>query len=390
MRYAGIDIAAAEHVAAVVDESGNVIVKSFVFREDADGYARLSQRLGSAGDLVVVMEATGHYWRNLFAALKAAGYAVCVVNPLRTRRFADEDLARTKTDSIDALGLARFGAQKKPRPTPLPDAATEQLKELVRFRDRLVQKLGDEVRQLHRLVDLCFPEFTRHVRTLDSELATALLLQWPTSTELATAKRYKLVKLSYDGRHTVGDELADALLADAKRSVGRHHGPAYGAQVRFLCESIDVLRCHIRQLNKDIETTLDDHEIGRLLTSIEGIGPQTAARIVAEADPAGFKDPAKYAAYVAAVPALRQSGARTPSRAGLTNLGNVRLRSALWMPVLTAVRKNPWLAAFHDRLIARGKPPKVALVASLRKLLIAIHWVAKHRKPFDSRLQSAH
>jgi transposase len=61
------------------------------------------------------LEATGHYWRNLFVALLAKGYAVAVLNPVRTRRFAEEELQRTKTDAIDALGIARFAAQKRPR-----------------------------------------------------------------------------------------------------------------------------------------------------------------------------------------------------------------------------------------------------------------------------------
>ena len=59
---------------------------------------------------LLALEATGHYWRNLFVALLAKGYAVAVLNPLRTRRFAEEELQRTKTDAIDALGIARFAA----------------------------------------------------------------------------------------------------------------------------------------------------------------------------------------------------------------------------------------------------------------------------------------
>jgi hypothetical protein len=56
------------------------------------------------------------------------------------------------------------------------------------------------------------------------------------------------------------------------------------------------------------------------------------------------------------------------------------------MPVLTAVRKNPWLRAYYDGLIARGKLPKVALVAAMRKLLHAVYSVAIHRRPFVPRL----
>ena len=82
------------------------------------------------------------------------GYAVAVLNPLRTRRFAEEELERTKTDAIDALGIARFAAQKRPAPAQLPDPAAEELRELVRLRERLLGDLGDRLRQLHRAVDL--------------------------------------------------------------------------------------------------------------------------------------------------------------------------------------------------------------------------------------------
>ena len=175
MRYAGIDVASEKHFIAVISEVGEVLQKSRPFTEDAEGYAQLFEVLGDTKDVLVAMEATGHYWKNLFATLTAQGYQVAVINPLRTRRFAEEDLQRTKTDAIDALGIANFAAQKKPGAAKLPDAATEELRELVRFRHRLLQDFTDRVRQLHRLVDLGFPEFTRHVRGLDTELACSIL-----------------------------------------------------------------------------------------------------------------------------------------------------------------------------------------------------------------------
>lgn len=52
------------------------------------------------------------------------------------------------------------------------------------------------------------------------------------------------------------------------------------------------------------------------------------------------------------------------------------------MPVLGAVRCNPWLRAFHGRLRAAGKPAKLALIAAMRKLLNAVYSVAGNRKPF--------
>jgi transposase len=383
VRFAGIDVAAEKHVVGVIDERREICVKPTSFTEDAAGYTTLLELLGPPGELLVAMEATGHYWRNLFAVLASAGHAVALLNPLRTSRFAGEDLQRTKTDAIDALGIARFAAEKRPVATRLPDGATQELRELTRLRDRFMQDLGDRVRQLHRAVDLGFPEFTRYVRTLDSELATTILHEYPTAEAFLGVPWKRLAKLCFDGRHRVGEEIAKGLIETAKVSVGRHHGPAYRAQVRFACEDIDLLRRRIHELDKDIERTLGDHEVGTLLTTIDGIGPTTAARLVAEfGDISAFPDASAMAAYVGCIPSLRQSGKRLATRAGLTPYGNARLRSKLWMPTLTAVRKNAWLRSYYEGLRARGKLPKVALVAAMRKLLVAVHFVAKHRRPF--------
>lgn len=390
MRFAGIDVASETHVLAVVTEADEVKVKPTSFAEDASGYAKLFELLGTAAETLVAMEATGHYWKNLFAALAARGYAVALLNPLRTHRFAAEDLERTKTDAIDALGIARFAAQKRPPPTRLPDSATEELRELVRLRDRLVQDFGDRLRQLHRLVDLGFPEFTRYVSGLDSELACSILHDYPTAEAFRGISPKRLAQLRYDGRHKVGPELAGQLIDAAQRSVGHHHSAPYRIQVRYTCEDLDTLRRRLRSLDHDIDGKLLEHEVGSLLTSIDGIGSQTAARIIATVgDPAEFRNAGALSSYVGVIPALKHSGKNRSRRGALTPIGNAQLRAALWMPTLTAVRRNPWLRAHYKALRARGKLPKVALVACMHKLLIAVYAVAKHRRPFVPTLTRA-
>jgi transposase len=386
--FAGIDVAAERHVLARLDDAGAPIGRPLPFAEDRDGHDALLRALGPPPALVA-MEATGHYWKNLFAALAAAGHDVALLSPLVARRFQEAGLERTKTDAIDAQGLARLAFEKRPAPTRLHGEAAEALRELVRHRDRLRQDFDDRVRQLHRLVDLGFPEFTRHVRGLDSMLATCLLAEHPTARDFAQANPKRLAKLRYDGRHLVGVELAQALVGAAKRSVGQRHGPAYALQARHICQDLDLWRRRLADIERDIEGLLETHEVGRLLTSIEGIGPQSAARIVAAvADPARFRSAAAFAAYIGVVPGLRQSGRRTAARAAIGPHGNARLRTALWMPVLGAVRQNPWLRAFYERLRAAGKPPKLALVAATRKLLHAVYSVAKNRRPFVAQIQS--
>jgi hypothetical protein len=225
-----------------VGEDGEVLCRSSPLGEDGSGYAHLFELLGPPEGCLVALEATGHYWRNLFVALLAKGYAVAVLNPLRTRRFAEEELQRTKTDAIDALGIARFAAQKRPPSAQLLDSATEDLRELARLRERLAEDFASRLRQLHRAVDLGFPEFTRYVRTLESQLAATILSRYPTAASFQGVSVKKLARIIYDGSHKVGEELARTLIEAAEKSVGTHHSEPYRLRIKYLCEDLDVLR----------------------------------------------------------------------------------------------------------------------------------------------------
>src|SRR5207237_10786193 len=90
-----------------------------------------------------------------------------------------------------------------------------------------------------------------------------------------------LAKEVYDGRHKVGNDLAQALFAAAQASVGHHHGPVYQREVRFACEDIRLLKARLAQLDSTISQILDSHEVGKLLATIPGLGPQSVARIIA-------------------------------------------------------------------------------------------------------------
>lgn len=384
MRYIGIDIGKEKHAVAVVGDDGALLLKPREFEENAEGYAALFEQLGEATDSLVGLEATGHYWKNLVAALVARGYAVVLLNPLRTRRFAEEEMLRAKTDAVDAKSIARLLSEKRLAPSRLPDELTTSLRELVHLRDRLVQDLGDRTRQVHRALDLAFPEFTSLVKDVSSAKATTLLRRFPTAAAFAAAPIEELAALVYDGRHRIGSKLAESLVDRAKRSVGAHHADPFRWQVEFFCEDIDLFRERIARLDERIERTLDEHEVARLLTTIDGIGPNTAARVIAVlGDPSEFHSAKALAAFVGVAPGTRHSGKSRPSRSSLSKLGASHLRRMLWMPTLRAAKSNPVVRACYQRLRERGKRPKVAIIAAMRKLLSIIYAIAKRRTGFE-------
>jgi aminoglycoside phosphotransferase (APT) family kinase protein len=117
----------------------------------------------------------------------------------------------------------------------LPDSATEELRELSRLRERRQEDFAGRLRQLHRAVDMGFPGFTRHVRTLESQLATTILSRYPTAASYRGVSTKKLARIIYDGSHKVGEELAGALIAAAEKSVGSHHSEPYRLRIQYLC-----------------------------------------------------------------------------------------------------------------------------------------------------------
>ena len=94
MIHAGIDIAKSSHVIGAVDERGKDAAKPMQFANSAEGFGKCAAYLEGLGapaeEMLVGMEATGHYWLPLFSFLHAQGYDVVVINPIRTdamRRF---------------------------------------------------------------------------------------------------------------------------------------------------------------------------------------------------------------------------------------------------------------------------------------------------------------
>lgn len=144
-----------------------------------------------------------------------------------------------------------------------------------------------------------------------------------------------------------------------------------------------MLRRRLKDLARDVERKLDDHEVDKLLMAIEGLGPLTAACLIAElGNPARFDSPGAIVSYVGVIPRIRQSGKKRFTKGPAIPLGNARLRKSLFMVVLQMVRRNPWLRQHYERLRAAGKPGKVAIIAAMRKLLVAVWSVATHRRPF--------
>ena len=118
-----------------------------------------------------------------------------------------------------------------------------------------------------------------------------------------------------------------------------------------------------------------------LLRSVPGIGPTTAATLLAELPELGRLSRQQIAALVGVAPLNRDSGARRGPR--VTWGGRAAVRAPLYMATRVAMRYNPVIRAFYQRLRAAGKPPKVAAVAAMHKLLTILNAMVKAQRPWQ-------
>jgi transposase len=172
--------------------------------------------------------------------------------------------------------------------------------------------------------------------------------------------------------------------------VGAYHSEPYRLRIKHLCEDLELLRRRLEDFARDVGRKVDEPELGKLIMTIEGVGRLTAACLIAElGDPARFDSPGAIASYVGVVPRIRQSGKKRFTKGPAIPFGNARLRKSLFMVVLQLIRRNAWLRQYYERLRAAGKPGKVAVIAAMRKLFIAVRSVTKHRRPFVPIMRAA-
>jgi transposase len=120
----------------------------------------------------------------------------------------------------------------------------------------------------------------------------------------------------------------------------------------------------------------------QLMCSIKGVGAKTSQRLLPLVYGQRFDSARQLAAFLGLVPGHKTSGTSLRKPGRLSGRGNAAVRAALYMPALSAKRYNPELRDLYDRLIARGKLPKQAITAVMRKLVHLCYGVVKNQTPY--------
>ena len=235
---------------------------------------------------------------------------VCVVDPVKVRRFAQALGIHAKTDKIDATLIARFAATMKPESKVIPDKQSRLIKDLLVRRAQLI--------------------------------------------EMSTMEKNRL--------QIMPKELHSSIKAMLKM---------LEKQLENVSEKVEQLIRHNQEWRMKTE----------ILTSVPGVGKILAYTLLCELPELGSLNSREIAALVGLAPFNKESGRMKGKRS--IRGGRPRIRTIMFMAMMSSVQCNPVFKQKYEHLKAAGKLPKVALIACMRKLIVILNTMIKNQQQWQ-------
>ena len=282
--------------------------------------ARLVKKLAKLPGIILCLEATGSYHFDLSVALHDAGVALMVVNPKSSHNFAKVLMKNSKTDAVDAETLAQYAERMDFVAWTRPSDEKIALRSFARRIDALTRQKAAAKNNAHAL--------------------------------------------------SASQETPKAVLRDVKLAISQ-------------------LEKRIDRLSKEALALIGKHaeleRVFKLLVGIKGVAQTSAIALMGELLllPQGRSHRA-WVQFAGLDPRAFDSGKSVHKKTRVSKAGNRHIRSALYMPALSAKQHDPYVKAYFQHLVDNGKLPLQALCAVMRKLLHAIHGMLKYDKPFDN------
>lgn len=381
-------IAKHNHEAAITNEFGDVVCKPFPFSNTSDGCDKVLVALAKLGankaDTIIAMEATGHYWLNVYSFFSEYEFNIKVVNPIQSDSFRSLSIRKCKTDAVDAVLIAELIRFGKYSSCSVPEESLVAIKNLSRFHFFVVDTCSDLKRKVIALLDQVFPEYGDLFSDTFGATSRELLLKFTIPEEfmeISTVKLTNFIKLASKGR--MGRATAEKVKQAAISSFGVKYAlESFTFELRMLMEQLNFAENQLSELDKEIARILQLTD-GAILTTITGIGSTLAAVIIGElGDISKFDSPKKVVAYAGIDASVSQSGQFVGTQSKISKRGSPYLRRALFLAATVASFKDPALSKFYSDKIAQGKHHKQAVISVAHKLCNIIWKILNTQVPY--------
>lgn len=341
MIYAGIDIAKLNHFASVLSSDGKVLVEPFKFTNDNDGFCKLLAVLNKydKSSLIIGIKSTAHYGNNLVEFLVNRQFQVAMINPIQTSSMRKNRIRKTKTDKVDATIIAQTLMVQPYRLASKYDIDLMHLKNLGRFRQKLMKQRTRNKILLTSYIDQAFPELQYFFKGIHHKAAYAILKEAPSPELISTMHMTHLANLlvkASKGHYT--KEKAKELRVLAQQSVGSSDS-SISIQIPHTIEQVELLDSQIKDVESKIDTIV--LSTGSVILSIPGISTSEAGMILGEVgDIYRFSKPNKLLAFAGLDPSVKQSGNFCANHTRMSKRGSRYLRYALIYATHNVVKKQ--------------------------------------------------
>ena len=395
--FVGVDIGKRKHDACFLREDGDNL--GYVsFANSGKGFNKfmgfIERFIKEGYSVSVTVEATGHYFLNLYSFLRNRSVEVIVVNPIQTDSFRNVFIRKSKYDKRDAFIIAELARVGRARSSVIRNDKTviSELRMLTRFRANYIKRKTNITKKLSALVDRVFPEFFKVFKGLSSNTALMILRTYPTPRKILKEDR----KILFDSvkkwsRGRIKEEKVMKLVELAKQSIGSPIDiDAIEIEIPFIVNEIFFIKEQVRKIEKEIEQKSEGVEEIKIIRTIPGIGSVSAASIAGEiANIDRFGSVKKLRAFAGIDPSVKESGSSVRGRSTLSKRGSPYLRRALYYAANAARRFSPVFKEYYERKISQHPENKgrYAIVATANKLLTVIYYMLKHKEPFNPEYQ---
>jgi len=389
--YVGVDVSKYKFDACVKNDDNDLLIKHRTYDQSMDGMDRFihdieATKTDGSDNIIIGLESTGIYHRNLMGYMLKFGYNVREFNPIEIYGLRKGRIRKTKTDRIDAeviTNAIKLDAMENTE-RYLQNEEHMRMRELGLIYNRLTEKSAKLKTELRSALTVLCPGYDILFTDVLGKSSKEILRRSIKHTklfEISEQEIEQILRKNFMRGSSVQDLPRKILETFEKSTLPQYYRESLIVDVRFTLDQHDLLKKQISQLESRMERVM--REIDPISLSIPGIGSVTCAIILGTlGNVKRFHNSSAVVAYAGLDPIVHQSGKSVNLTGHISKRGNKYLRKSLCNAAIVAIRHNPVIKKKYADLRKRGKPHLVALTACARKLLMIIYSVEKNQKRF--------
>jgi len=290
MLLVGIDVGKTRHCACFITSSGKVLRRKLFFGNTIDGFNKLLrqtkfyQKNKNLPKVLFGMEPSGYYWVHLYEFLELRGKRAVTVSPLAVNRNRETiDVSKDKSDPKDAYNVADLIYQGKFYLPIYRDKEIRQLKRLMQIYHKLIQQKASLRCRLRGVVGYIFPELETYFKDITAKSMILILQNFPFPQKIQKMRKDEFTSFLVKRNPYLSWKRAEKIYDLAANSVGiTGEEEATSLEIRLLLDELKRINENIALINTEVNSIVGKREDYELLLTIPGIGPVTAAQVIAE------------------------------------------------------------------------------------------------------------